>query len=138
MLVCVLSLSLAPLDDTNIVFDFPFWLIGAALWFVPEGNFKRLRWLALLLVAGALLFGRFEVSKSYFWLRDLFLAAAFSFLLVTFFNRPMPQCGIRATVANYLANCSRWFADFSFSLYVTHYPLIKLYVYLVLNAGRHE
>jgi hypothetical protein len=23
-------------------------------------------------------------------------------------------------------------------LYVTHYPLIKLYVYLALNAGRHE
>lgn len=136
-LVCVLSLSLAPLDDTNIVFDFPFWLVGTALWFV-RGNFQRWRWLALLMVAGALLFGRFELSKNYFWLRDLYLAAAFSFLLLTFFNRTMPQCGIRATVANYFANCSRWFADLSFSLYVTHYPLIKLYVYLALNAGRHE
>jgi peptidoglycan/LPS O-acetylase OafA/YrhL len=137
MLVCVLSLRLAPVDDTNIVFDFPFWLIGATLWFVP-GNFQRWRWLALLMVAGALLFGRLEFGKSHFWLRDLFLAATFSFLLVTFFNRPMPKSGVRATVAGYVANFSRWFAELSFSLYVTHYPLIKLYVYLVLNAGRHE
>jgi peptidoglycan/LPS O-acetylase OafA/YrhL len=136
-LVCILSLSLAPLDDTSIVFDFPLWLIGAALWFVP-GNFQRLRWLALLMVAGALLFGRLEFGKSYFWLRDLSLAAAFSFLLATFFYRPMPQSGVRAAVAGYVANCSRWFADLSFSLYVTHYPLIKLYIYLMLNFGRHE
>jgi peptidoglycan/LPS O-acetylase OafA/YrhL len=136
-LVCILSVRLAPLDDTSIVFDFPFWLIGATLWFAPR-NFQRLRWLALLMVAGALLFGRLELAKSHFWLRDLFLAATFSFLLVTFFYRPVPQSGIRATVAGYVGNCSRWFADLSFSLYVTHYPLIKLYIYLMLNSGRHE
>ena len=33
MLICLWSLGRAPLDDTNIVLDFPFWLIGAALWF---------------------------------------------------------------------------------------------------------
>jgi peptidoglycan/LPS O-acetylase OafA/YrhL len=137
MLICILSLSLAPRDDTNIIFDFPFWLIGAALWFVPS-NSLRLRWLALLTVAGALLFGRLEFGKNHFWLRDLFLAASFSFLLLTLLNRPMPQSGVRATVAGYVANCSRWFADLSFSLYVTHYPLIRLYIYLVLNSGHHE
>ena len=136
-LVFILSLSLTPLDDTSIVFDFPLWLIGAALWFVP-GNFQRLRWLALLGVAGALLFGRLEFGKSHFWLRDLSLAATFSFLLAIFFYRPMPQSGVRATVAGYVANGSRWFADLSFSLYVTHYPLIKLYIYLMQNSGRHE
>jgi peptidoglycan/LPS O-acetylase OafA/YrhL len=136
-LVCILSLSLAPLDDTSIVLDFPFWLIGAALWFVP-GRFQRLRWLALLAVIAALIFGRSEFGKSQFWFRDLFLAAAFSFLLVTFFSQPMPQSGIRAGLAGLVANCSRWFAELSFSLYVTHYPLIKLYIYLVLRFGRHE
>jgi peptidoglycan/LPS O-acetylase OafA/YrhL len=134
-LICILSLRLAPLDDTNIVFDFPFWLIGAALWFVP-GHHQRLRWLAVLAMAAALLFGRFEFGKTLFWLRDLFLTAAFSFMLVTFIDQPMPQSGVRATIAGYVTKCSRWFAELSFSLYVTHYPLIKLYSYL--NSGHHE
>ena len=137
ILVAISSLTLAPRDDTNIVLDFPFWLIGAALWFVP-GHFQRLRWPALAMLAAALLFGRLEFGKSHFWLRDLLLAAAFSFLLVTFFNRPMPQTGVRAAIASHIANCSRWFAELSFSLYVTHYPLIKLYIYLVQSFGRSE
>jgi peptidoglycan/LPS O-acetylase OafA/YrhL len=134
VLICLLSVGLTPLDDTNIVVDFPFWLIGAALWFVP-GRFHRLRWLALLLLAGALLFGRFDFGKTYFWLRDAYLAAAFSFLLATFFDRPMPQTGVGATIAGHAAKWSRWFADLSFSLYVTHYPLIKLYGYVMLGSG---
>ena len=137
MLIGILSLRLAPLDETNIVLDCPFWLIGAALWFLPDIS-PRWRWLALLFVAAALLFGRLEISKTHFWFRDLFLAATFSFLLVTFRNQPMPRSGIRAAVAGYFADCSRWFADFSFSLYVTHYPLIKLYAYIVLALDHQE
>jgi peptidoglycan/LPS O-acetylase OafA/YrhL len=133
LLIGLLSVSLTPLDDTNIVIDFPFWLIGAALWLVPA-RFQRLRWLALLALAGALLFGRSELGKAHFWLRDASLAAAFSFLLVTFFNRPMPQAGIRAAVMGHAAKWSRWLADISFSLYVTHYPLIKLYAYVALGS----
>jgi peptidoglycan/LPS O-acetylase OafA/YrhL len=137
MLVGVLSLTLTPLDETNIVLDCPFWLIGAAIWFLP-GISPRWRWLALLSVAAALLFGRLEISKTHFWFRDLFLAATFSFLLVTFRNQPMPQGGARAAIAGCVADCSRWFADFSFSLYVTHYPLIKLYAYVVLALDHQE
>jgi peptidoglycan/LPS O-acetylase OafA/YrhL len=137
ILICILSLSLAPLDDTNIVFDFPFWLIGAALWFVP-GNLPRSRTLALLMVAGALLFGRLESGKNHFWLRDLLLATSFSYLLVSFLDRPIARSGVGATVAGYVASCSRWFADLSFSLYVTHYPLIRLYIYFVLNSGHQQ
>ncbi|HEX5210692.1 MAG TPA: acyltransferase [Pseudolabrys sp.] len=136
VLIGVLSVGLTPLDDTNIVIDVPFWLIGAALWFVPA-RFRRLRWLALLALAGALFFGRFEIGKTYFWLRDAYLAVAFSFLLVTFFNQPMPQASIRAAVAGRAAKWSRWLADISFSLYVTHYPLIKLYAYVALGSDRH-
>lgn len=137
MLIGIWSLGLAPLDETNIVLDCPFWLIGSALWFLPDIS-PRWRWLALLSVAAALLFGRLEISKTYFWFRDLFLAATFLFLLLTFRNQPMPQSGVGATVAGYIADCSRWFADFSFSLYVTHYPLIKLYAYVVLAFDHQE
>lgn len=137
MLICALSLNLTPLDDTNIVLDFPFWLIGAALWLVP-GNFLRWRWPALSMVAGALLFGRLDLGKDHSWFRDLFLAAAFAFLLVTFVNQRMPQSGAGATVAGFLARSSRWFAELSFSLYVIHYPLIRLYMYFALNSPRHE
>ena len=89
------------------------------------------------MLCGALLFGRLDAGKSYFWFRDFFLAASFSFLLVTFLNRPMPQNGVRATVAGHFANWSRWFAELSFSLYVVHYPLIRLYIYFGLNSGLH-
>jgi peptidoglycan/LPS O-acetylase OafA/YrhL len=128
LLVGLLSLSLTPLDESNIVLDFPFWLIGAALWFVP-GDLRRWRWSALLMIAAALLLGRLDFGKSHFWFRDLFLSTAFSFLLVTFRNQPMPQSGVRATVAGHVAGWSRWFAELSFSLYVIHYPLIRLYIY---------
>jgi peptidoglycan/LPS O-acetylase OafA/YrhL len=50
----------------------------------------------------------------------------------------MPQSGVGAAVAGYVARSSRWFADLSFSLYVIHYPLIRLYMYFVFNAGHHE
>jgi peptidoglycan/LPS O-acetylase OafA/YrhL len=50
----------------------------------------------------------------------------------------MPQSGVRARTAGYVAGCSRWFAELSFSLYVTHYPLIRLYIYFALNSGHHE
>jgi peptidoglycan/LPS O-acetylase OafA/YrhL len=137
MLICISSLSLAPLDDTNIVFDFPFWLIGAALWFVP-GNLPRWRWLALLMVAGALLFGRLDYGKDHFWFRDLFLASSFALLLTTFPGQAMPRSGLRAAVAGHIARSSRWLADLSFSLYVIHYPLIRLYMYFALNSDHHE
>jgi peptidoglycan/LPS O-acetylase OafA/YrhL len=135
-LIFALSIKLAPLDDTNIVFDFPFWLLGAALWLVPD-RLPRRRWLALPMLAAALLLGRFDFGKEHFWFRDLFLAASFSYVLVTFFNQPMPQLGFSAAFARAVANWSRRFADFSFSLYVTHYPLIRLYAYF-LNASQHE
>jgi peptidoglycan/LPS O-acetylase OafA/YrhL len=135
-LIFALSLKLAPLDDTSIVFDFPFWLIGAALWLVPA-RFPRRRWLALLMLAAALLFGRFDFGKEHFWFRDLLLAMSFAYVLVTFFNQPVPQSGFRAMLARPAVNWSRRFADFSFSLYVTHYPLIRLYI-SVLNANHHE
>lgn len=135
-LIFILSLALTPLDDTTIVLDFPYWLIGMALWFLPK-DFPRGRWLAWPMLVAALLFGRFEVAKNLFWLRDLFLAASFSYLLAGFFDRPMPQAGIGKVAAAHVANGSRWFADLSFSLYVTHYPLIKLYSYFALNPQHH-
>jgi peptidoglycan/LPS O-acetylase OafA/YrhL len=137
MLICISSLGLAPLDDTNIVFDFPFWLIGAVIWLVP-GNFPRWRWLALATLAAALLVGRLDFGKDHAWFRDLFLAATFALLLVTFRNRPLPRSGIGATVAGAIARSSQWFAELSFSLYVIHYPLIRLYMYFALDSGRHE
>jgi peptidoglycan/LPS O-acetylase OafA/YrhL len=137
MLICISSLSLAPLDDTNIVFDFPFWLIGTVIWLMP-GNFPRRRWVALSMLAAALLFGRLDFGKDHSWFRDLFLAAAFALLLVTFRNQPLPRFGIGAAVARAIARSSRWFAELSFSLYVIHYPLIRLYMYFALDSGRHE
>jgi peptidoglycan/LPS O-acetylase OafA/YrhL len=136
-LICALSIQLAPLDDTNIVFDFPFWFIGAALWFVP-GRFRRLRWLSLLMLAAALAVGRLDIGKDHFWLRDLFLAASLSLVLITFFNQPMPASGARAVLAGRLAELSRRFADLSFSLYVTHYALIRFYIAISHHEARHK
>jgi peptidoglycan/LPS O-acetylase OafA/YrhL len=57
---------------------------------------------------------------------------------MTFVNQPMPQSGAGATLAGHVARSSRWFAELSFSLYVIHYPLIRLYMYFALNSPRHE
>jgi peptidoglycan/LPS O-acetylase OafA/YrhL len=135
-LIFALSMKLAPLDDTNIVFDFPLWLVGAGLWFVPA-RFVRSRLLSLVLLAASLLFGRLDFGKEHFWFRDMFLAVSFSYVLVTFFNRPLPTSGIGAVLARRMANWSRNLADLSFSLYVTHYPLIRLYVDISHHDARH-
>jgi len=135
-LIFALSMRLAPLDETNIALDFPFWLIGAALWFIP-GGFRRWRWLSLAILAAALLFGRLDLGKEHFWFRDLFLAASLSFVLVTFFNQPTSTVGVRAALERRLADWSRHFADLSFSLYVTHYPLIRFYVGMSHHEARH-
>ena len=136
-LIFALSIQFAPRDETNIVFDFPFWLVGAALWFVP-GGFRRLRWLSLLMLAAALAVGRLDIGKDHFWLRDLFLAASLSLVLITFFNQPMPASGARAVLAGRLAELSRRFASLSFSLYVTHYPLIRYYIAISHHEARHK
>ena len=136
-LIFALSIQFAPRDETNIVFDFPFWLVGAALWFAP-GGFRRLRWLSLLMLAAALAVGRLDIGKDHFWLRDLFLAASLSLVLITFFNQPMPASGARAVLAGRLAELSRRFASLSFSLYVTHYPLIRYYIAISHHGARHK
>ncbi len=125
-LIFVLALVRAPLDDTNIVLDFPFWLIGAALWFVPP-ILRHHRLPALALLACALLFGRLQIGREYWWFRDLFLALSFAYTISTFFDQAIPGDGTKARVATYLAPLSHWFAEISFSLYVIHYPLIRLY-----------
>jgi peptidoglycan/LPS O-acetylase OafA/YrhL len=135
-LIFALSMTLTPLDDTNIVLDFPLWLIGAALWFVPN-RFVRSRLLSLALLVIALLFGRLDFGKEHFWFRDMLLAAAFSYLLITFFDQAMPASGMDAVLARHAAKWSRYFADLSFSLYVTHYPLIRLYIDITHHDARH-
>ena len=137
LLIVVLSLALTPLDDTNIVIDFPLWLIGAALWFFPEKTY-RFGALALLALGAAFVFGRLDVAKANFWLRDIFLATAFATLLLTATNRTLPQAGILAVIVGHLVGAGRWLADISFSLYVTHYPLIRLYAYFALSHGGQE
>lgn len=125
-LLVILALVRTPLDDTHIVLDFPFWLIGAALWFVPPA-LGRQRWLALALLAGGLLFGRLPIGREHWWLRDLCLALSFAYTLTTFLCEAIPRDGTNARLANCLTPLSHWFADISFSLYVIHYPLIRFY-----------
>ncbi len=132
MLLTALSLASTPLDDRNSVLYFPIWLLGTAAYLIAA-RWRVSIWIALIFFSCALAFGRINVSKDWFWLRDAMLAVSFCAVLVS-----VQRLKLRPTRAGkYAAITSQWLSAISFSLYVTHYPLIIFYTrYLQSWSGQ--
>lgn len=106
------------IDGRNVVLYAPVWASGALLL-----TARRLRpplGMAALLLAASLLASRLHVLDQWFWLRDFAIAVAVLALIAALAAR-------RVLVPDgAMARFGRHMAAFSYSLYLTHWPLLLL------------
>jgi peptidoglycan/LPS O-acetylase OafA/YrhL len=123
--VTLLLLALDPLTPQNVLAYFPMWVLGMLL-------FVRMPAIPpLLLFAGfvaALILSRSHVIDDWFWLRDLLIALGAAGFLSTFAAAPSSQTALA------FPRTARLLAGFSFSLYLTHWPVL----YVMVAALRQQ
>ena len=121
----VYCLIATPLDERNVALYFPVWLLGSVLWFkaVPRGKTSVM--LPLFLVA--LLANRSDMAKSWFLASDLLLAISFAGLLGSLIGRTISIPASAQNPARLAGRVVTWLSGISFSLYVTHYPLVRFF-----------
>ena len=121
----VFCLVATPLDERNVALYFPVWLLGSALWFkaVPRGKTSVM--LPVFLVA--LLASRSDLARSWFLASDALLALSFAGLLGSLIGCPLSIPAWAGTMARPAGRLVAWLSGISFSLYVTHYPLVRFF-----------
>ena len=127
------SLVGTPLDDNNVALYFPVWLMGSALWFkaIPQARLV----VALPLFLMALFATRSELAKSWFLASDLILGFCFTLVIGSLMEARAPGGLWAKSVARPFGRVLRWLSGISFSLYVTHYPLVRFFADWSNDAG---
>lgn len=105
-------------DGRNVVLYAPIWAMGMLA--LSPGMPRLKVWIAVLVLAAALVLSRVHILDPLFWLRDAFIAAAMVLLLRAMAVRPA------VPAAQGLARWGRGLAGFSYSLYLTHWPVLLL------------
>ena len=111
----------------DMLFGFLIWMMGVGVYYlqikIPQQNFKLIRMcflIALSLFSLVLVF-----SKSGFWLQmmvemqDFIVGLTFAFLCLILTNQSFP-----ALNWPWLAKCALNLSDISYSLYLSHFPLV--------------
>ena len=117
--ICAASLMLTPWDAQSVALYFPAWLAGASLWWLPRR--ARPIWPGLALLAVALAASRMPGADRFSFLRDGATALGCAALLAGLLGR---RWAIRGRLARVLTAAASGLAGISFSLYVTHHPVI--------------
>lgn len=115
----ILIISLFWFIGFNITFYFLIWLIGASLNFLPTYSslaYKYLSWITFFIV---LFISRINYFEWNIEIYDLLISVSFCFVLLT----NIEGFDIKN---RFLAKINKAFADFSYSLYLIHYPVIIL------------
>ena len=111
---------------------FGLWLIGVAIALMPKGRPQlRLPFVFLfflLLVAIRAYAPQLDAIPYYLDCRDYVVALAFALVLYG-------MRGVRAPWLARLARVNRWMADFSFSLYLIHFPLMIFLLSALFATG---
>lgn len=131
MVAVVATLMVAdPWDGHNVLLYLPIWALGLAVPHLPRLRRPGLgRWLALALFAVAILASRSRRLDEVFWLRDVFIALGLVLVLAAAPHGPLEGAAAR------LAGWGHRLAGFSFTLYLTHWPLLQLYTRWVVTSG---
>jgi peptidoglycan/LPS O-acetylase OafA/YrhL len=130
-LVAVLALLLAadPWTPQNVLLGLPFWCLGAGVYWVRRPLLgPRLSFVLFVLT---LLISRSHVLEGVFWLRDALIA-----LSLTVFLSAVSQESASGAIR--LGGWGHRLASFSFTLYLTHWPLLMLYTHAVKLSSYHS
>ncbi|KIL98532.1 O-antigen acetylase [Paramagnetospirillum magnetotacticum MS-1] len=106
-------------NSQNVLLYLPFWAAGMMVFWLPRPVTGR--WAALALFGAALLVSRSHILDGIFWLRDALIAMALVLFLATAAHKPSSGHPGRS------ADWGRRLAGFSFTLYLTHWPVLLLY-----------
>jgi peptidoglycan/LPS O-acetylase OafA/YrhL len=119
-----------PWDDRSILIYFPVWLSGLLVWRSERiGEFPLP--VSLVFLVAAAIFARAPVLENIFWLKDYLLAIG-----VVLVARSLARPSADHTIRNRrLERFGHAMADFSFSLYLIHFPIIMLANAMLAKAG---
>ncbi|MXO67076.1 acyltransferase family protein [Altericroceibacterium endophyticum] len=116
-------------DDRMILLYFPAWLSGILVWHKKTPCLPTYITLPILMLC--MVFARIPLYEQFFWAKDFLICiSAVLFLKSTLRLK---------NKTSYIDRIGRKWADFSFSLYVIHYPLLlsvpPILVYMGLPSG---
>jgi peptidoglycan/LPS O-acetylase OafA/YrhL len=123
--VVVVILALPP---EGIVMGFGVWLAGVAAYAWVNSRFARhtdQTWFGVLSIAACL--GLFHLSR-HGEVSDFFLGLGFAATL--------PYLVRKLAAPRWLASTSAWLADFSYTLYLAHFPFVAFLWYTLLGSER--
>ena len=114
-----------------ILLYFSIWLLGAAFSRVKIEAGRALRWALLLLLVGTAVYirmkGRGDINPD-----NYFQYLLFSLVFVVFLSS-MQFKRMRTPVLDWTDRTGRFFANFSFTLYVVHVPMIAVMGHLMMS-----
>jgi peptidoglycan/LPS O-acetylase OafA/YrhL len=107
-------------NSQNVLLSLPFWLSGTAVLWLRRPLLGRGP--ALIVLGAALALSRSHILDEWFWLRDAFIALGLVLFLLAAAHRP--GRGRSPTGAAW----GKRLAGFSFTLYLTHWPILQLFI----------
>lgn len=128
----VLALSIALLP-ANITLYFLIWLLGVAFSRIRIDCSAGLRWAWLVPLAVTSTYFRLTADNDKFDQTTLGMDLLLSLMFLALLSSLQFKAAATSALARPLAKAGQFFADFSFSLYVLHLPLIFLLQHLALS-----
>lgn len=123
----------------DIILYFAIWLLGVAFSRVRIECGAGLRWAWLLPLAAVSAYFRLTADNDRFDQTTLGMDLVLSLMLLALLSSLQFSAGAASKLARLLARIGKFFADFSFSLYVLHLPLIFLLKHVALTQfGLHQ
>jgi peptidoglycan/LPS O-acetylase OafA/YrhL len=118
--ICALILiTTLMLMGNHMSLYFFIWLVGFSINYIVLPQAIKIKWIAWFLLGSVLLFTRVQSFINDLFILDIILSLAVVLLIVSYKNVPDQRNQNKKLINKYMA-------DFSYSLYLVHYPVIMI------------